>query len=72
MFSCGLFFCFFIATEIRCKEQSKGGLKFDVIIADPAGTPPKRSTSPTKTTPVSVENIEEKLRAAEERRLVRS
>ncbi|XP_073986551.1 stathmin isoform X7 [Rhodnius prolixus] len=57
----------FVATEIRCKEESKGGLKFDVIIADPAATPPKRPASPpTKT---SAEEIEEKLKAAEERRL---
>ncbi|KAG8331981.1 Belongs to the stathmin [Homalodisca vitripennis] len=57
------------ATEIRCQEQSKGGLKFDVILADPAATPPapKRTQSPTRTK--SVENIEEKLKAAEERRL---
>lgn len=56
------------ATEIRCQEQSKGGLKYDVILADPAATPPKRNQSPTRTK--SVENIEEKLKAAEERRLV--
>lgn len=58
------------ATEIRCEEKSKGGLKYDVILADPAGTPPapKRLQSPTRTK--SIENIEEKMKAAEERRLV--
>lgn len=58
------------ATEIRCEEKSKGGLKYDVILADPAGTPPapKRQQSPTRTK--SIENIEEKMKAAEERRLV--
>ncbi|CAH1396648.1 unnamed protein product [Nezara viridula] len=55
-------------TEIRCKEQSKGGLKFDVIIADPAIPPPKRPGSPNNKT-TSAENIEGKLKAAEERRL---
>ncbi|XP_075212322.1 stathmin isoform X2 [Lycorma delicatula] len=58
----------FIATEIRCQEEAKGGLKYDVILADSTGTPPaKRSQSPTRTK--SVENIEEKLKAAQERRL---
>lgn len=55
-------------TEIRCKEQSKGGLKFDVIIADPAVPPPKRPGSPNNKN-TTAENIEGKLKAAEERRL---
>jgi len=41
-----------------------------VILAEPvAVTPPKRPPSPNSK--VSAENIEEKLKAAEERRLVR-
>lgn len=58
------------ATEIRCKEESKGGLKFDVIIADPAASPPKRPSSP-KDKDLTAEEIAEKLKAAEERRMVR-
>jgi hypothetical protein len=62
-------FCF-AATEIRCHEKSKGGLSYEVILAEPlAVTPPRRASSTNSK--VSVENIEEKLKAAEERRLVR-
>lgn len=70
--SCGMSkseFCV-AATEIRCQEKSKGGLSYEVILAEPlAGTPPRRASPPNNK--VSVENIEEKLKAAEERRLVR-
>ncbi|XP_077300994.1 stathmin isoform X6 [Arctopsyche grandis] len=60
----------FITTEIRCQEMSKGGLAYEVILAEPIGTPvvPKRPLSPGTKTP-SAEEIEEKLKAAEERRL---
>lgn len=59
------------ATEIRCQEMSKGGLAYEVILAEPVSSPivPKRPISPGSKTP-SVEEIEEKLKAAEERRLV--
>nr|CAD7267339.1 unnamed protein product [Timema shepardi] len=58
-----------LTTEIRCQEKSKGGLAYEVILADPVTvTPPKRPSSPSNKN-VSVENIEEKLKAAEERRL---
>lgn len=62
------------ATEIRCQEKSKGGLSYEVILAEPTVTTPvpslKRSgSSASKAT--SAEEIEEKLKAAEERRLVR-
>ncbi|KAJ9589373.1 hypothetical protein L9F63_017425, partial [Diploptera punctata] len=58
----------FITTEIRCQEKSKGGLAYEVILAEPVNvTPPKRPSSPSSK--VSAENIEEKLKAAEERRL---
>lgn len=51
--------------------MSKGGLSYEVILAEPVGTPvvPKRPLSPGNKTP-SAEEIEEKHRAAEERRLV--
>lgn len=57
------------ATEIRCQEKSKGGLSYEVILAEPAPnvTLPKRPTTPGKN--VSAEEIEQKLKAAEERRL---
>ncbi|CAG9784700.1 unnamed protein product [Diatraea saccharalis] len=55
------------ATEIRCQEMSKGGLAYEVILAEPVGVPaPRRPDSPEKTP--SVEEIQEKLKAAEERR----
>ncbi|XP_035777603.1 stathmin-like isoform X2 [Anopheles albimanus] len=57
------------ATEIRCQEKSKGGLCYEVILAEPAVnvTLPKLPPVPGKN--VSAEEIEEKLKAAEERRL---
>lgn len=55
------------ATEIRCQEKSKGGLCYEVILAEP--TVPKRAPSPPQTTPTQQTAIEDKLRAAEERRL---
>jgi hypothetical protein len=70
--NCGVCKCEFCvaATEIRCQEKSKGGLSYEVILAEPlAVTPPRRTTSLNSKT--SVENIEEKLKAAEERRQVR-
>lgn len=66
-----LFFCFrFAATEIRCQEKSRGGLSYEVILAEPAPNVPvpKRPVTPGKN--VSVEEIEQKLKAAEERRVV--
>lgn len=53
--------------------MSKGGLAYEVILAEPVGVPapvPKRSDSLEKTP--SVEEIQEKLKAAEERRRVSS
>lgn len=57
------------ATEIRCQEKSKGGLCYEVILAEPAVNValPKIPPAPGKN--VSAEEIEEKLKAAEERRL---
>lgn len=54
------------ATEIRCEEKSKGGIKYDVILSEPAGVPP-----PLKSPDAVIlrsESIEEKLKKAEERR----
>lgn len=55
---------------MRCQEKTRGGLCYEVILGEPEvkATPPKMSTSPK--TNVSVQDIEEKLRAAEERRQV--
>lgn len=59
----------FAATEIRCTEEAKGGLKYDVILAEAATDPPQiRAPSPVS---VSEDDIIEKLKAAEERRQVR-
>lgn len=62
----------FAATEIRCQEKSKGGLCYEVILGHPAIAAPARQnkTSPTKN--LTAEEIERKLREAEERRLVRT
>uniref|UniRef100_T1JD68 Stathmin-4 n=1 Tax=Strigamia maritima TaxID=126957 RepID=T1JD68_STRMM len=58
----------YIATEIRAAEKSKGGMAYEVILAQPAAeTPPKLPDSPPKTS-LSVEDIENKLKAAKERR----
>ncbi|OAD54024.1 Stathmin-3 [Eufriesea mexicana] len=57
----------FITTEIRCQEKSKGGLCYEVILAEP--TVPKRAPSPPQTSPTQQIAIEDKLRAAEKRRL---
>ncbi|XP_029164655.1 uncharacterized protein At1g10890 isoform X2 [Nylanderia fulva] len=55
----------FITTEIRCQEKTKGGLCYEVILAEP--TAPKRAPSPPQTSPIQLTPIE-KLRAAKERR----
>lgn len=57
----------FTATEIRCQEKSKGGLCYEVILAEP--TVPKRAPSPPQPSPTQQTAIEDKLKAAEERRL---
>lgn len=64
-------FLFPIATEIRCQEKSRGGLSYEVILAEPAPNVavPKKPVTPGKN--VSAEEIENKLKAAEERRIVR-
>ncbi|XP_070855545.1 stathmin isoform X3 [Drosophila suzukii] len=56
-------------TEIRCQEKSRGGLSYEVILAEPAPNVavPKRPVTPGKN--VSVEEIDHKLKAAEERRI---
>lgn len=67
-----LFYSIFLATEIRCQEKSKGGLCYEVILAQPAvvAAPPKPNTSAPTAKNVSAEEIERKLREAEERRIV--
>ncbi|GBN51298.1 hypothetical protein AVEN_161638-1, partial [Araneus ventricosus] len=50
---------------------AKGGIKYELVLSEPSvNDPPKKDsiTSPPKT--MSVEEIEQKLKAAEERRLV--
>lgn len=61
-----------LATEIRCQEKTKGGVCYEVILAQPevTATPPKRPSSPPSKDKLSVQDIEDKLKAAEERRLV--
>lgn len=57
------------ATEIRCQEKSKGGLCYEVILAEPTVNVTLPKLPPTPGKAVSAEEIEEKLKAAEERRL---
>ncbi|KAK2703750.1 UPF0430 protein CG31712-like isoform X1 [Artemia franciscana] len=54
------------ATEIRGEEKSKGGVKYEVVLAPSTGSPP-RAKSPS-TTPISAADIQKKLKEAEERR----
>lgn len=64
----------FTATEIRCQEKSKGGLSYEVILAEPSvATPALKLSGPAATAapkPTSTEEIEKKLKEAEDRRLV--
>ncbi|CAN8001873.1 unnamed protein product, partial [Ixodes hexagonus] len=54
--------------EVRATEQSKGGLKYELVLAEPCTTesPIKRPTTPPKS--ISAEDIQRKLKEAEERR----
>lgn len=63
--------CDFSATEVRCSEQSKGGLKYELVLSEPAleQSPKIVAQSPPKSN-LSKEDIEKKLKAAEERRQV--
>lgn len=56
---------------MRCQEKTRGGLCYEVILGEPdvKATPPKRASSPKSN--VSFQDIEEKLKAAEERRQVK-
>lgn len=56
------------ATEVRCQEKTRGGLRYEVILGelDVKAPPPKLSLSPKGS--MSVQDIEDKLKAAEERR----
>lgn len=67
-----LFALHILATEIRCQEKSKGGLCYEVILGQPGvQQPPKQNNTTTPTAKnISAEEIERKLREAEERRLV--
>lgn len=64
-----------LATEIRCQEKSKGGLRYEVILAEPNLNQvpvPKAVQQNIAPKPSTAEEIAEKLKAAEERRLVRN
>lgn len=70
------FACVSTATEIRCQEKSKGGLRYEVILAEPnlsqVQIPKAVQQNGSASKPSSAEEIAEKLKAAEERRLVKS
>ncbi|XP_019867933.1 myosin-9 isoform X4 [Aethina tumida] len=58
----------FVTTEVRCQEKTRGGLRYEVILGEPdvKAIPPKKQLSPKSS--MSVQDIEDKLKAAEERR----
>ncbi|XP_054712438.1 golgin subfamily A member 6-like protein 1 [Uloborus diversus] len=58
----------FLATEVRCSEQSKGGLKYELVLSEPALESPKLTAHSPPKANLSIEDIENKLKAAEERR----
>lgn len=61
------------ATEIRCQEKSKGGLCYEVILAEPTPNvipPPIKRNNVSVTKNLSAMEIDKKLKEAEERRLV--
>jgi Stathmin family len=64
------FYSLFPATEIRCQEKSKGGLSYEVILAEPNASAQQPKLQKSLDKQVSVEDIEVKLKAAEDRRLV--
>lgn len=68
-----LYGVFALATEVRCQEKTRGGLRYEVILGEPevkTTPPPKKQLSPKSS--MSVQDIEDKLKAAEERRQVRN
>ena len=58
------------ATEIRCEEKSKGGLRYEVILAEPVADRPPSPQHQQSNRPFSEEDIDKKLLAAKERREV--
>ncbi|XP_076270527.1 stathmin isoform X17 [Rhynchophorus ferrugineus] len=58
----------FVTTEVRCQEKTRGGVRYEVILGEPEvkAAPPKKPLSPKSS--MSVQDIEDKLKAAEERR----
>lgn len=66
------FLFFFVATEIRCQEKSKGGLCYEVILGQPVTIPPFKQNKQQSTfdKKVSADEIARKLSEAEKRRLV--
>ncbi|KAJ6646448.1 Stathmin-2 [Pseudolycoriella hygida] len=62
----------FITTEIRCQEKSKGGLSYEVILAEPSGNvvgPVTMRNNTKSNKSLSNDEIAKKLKEAEERRL---
>ncbi|XP_060516652.1 uncharacterized protein LOC132696082 isoform X7 [Cylas formicarius] len=63
----------FLTTEVRCQEKTRGGVRYEVILSEPEvkAAPPKKieqQLTPKSGGGVSARDIEDKLRAAEERR----
>lgn len=62
-----------LATEIRCQEKSRGGLCYEVILAEPSPNtvqPVVMRNKEAQNKNLSAAEIEKKLKEAEQRRLV--
>lgn len=69
------FVLFRTATEIRCQEKSRGGLCYEVILAEPSPNTAQpvvaMRNKDAQNKGLSAAEIEKKLKEAEQRRLVR-
>lgn len=70
-FTFSLTSCFVSATEIRCEEKSRGGMCYEMILAEPIAEKPEATAgSPKAPKSVTEQDIKMKLLQAEERRKV--
>lgn len=60
----------FAATEIRCEEKSRGGMCYEVILAEPSADKPAPTVVSPRPKSMTAEEIAQKLMQAEERRKV--
>lgn len=58
----------YVATEVRASENAKGGIKYELVLAEPSVDTPMKASPILPKYNLSIEEIEKKLKAAEERR----